>query len=272
MLGDIERFVAELYPYRWPLTIGALILIAAVLGLAYRRCWHLVILRHKLASGLVAVALLAAAIPAGDYFLSPLWERSFLEEESPLAIAAEATEQPGIIPETPSPGVETDAEGSEQPAIIPETPSPGVGTDAEGMGAENEVDDAPEEPSQDNTASEFAPIVISTGEFTGADDFHFGRGQALLIETAPDAYTLRFENFSVRNGPDLVVYLSQDPDGYTSDALELGSLKATDGAFNYEIPPGTDVSQFKSVIVWCKPFAVLFAAAPLANASPVAVM
>ncbi len=106
--------------------------------------------------------------------------------------------------------------------------------------------------------------MIASGEFRGADDFHFGRGQALLIETAPDTYTLRFENFSVRNGPDLFVYLSLDPDGYSDDALELGRLKATDGAFNYEIPAGTDVLQFKSAIVWCKPFSVLFAVAPLA--------
>jgi hypothetical protein len=244
IFGDIERFVSELYPYRWPITIGALIILAAVLGLGYRRGWHLVIWRHKLASALVAAAVLAVSIPAGDYFLSPLWERSFLEEESPLAIAAE---------------------GVEQPDMTPETPSPGAGTDPEGSGDENEVDEAPEEATQDNTASEFTPIVIANGEFEGADDFHFGRGQALLIETAPEAYALRFENFSVRNGPDLFVYLSQDPDGYTSDALELGRLKATDGSFNYEIPPGTDVSQFKSAIVWCKPFSVLFAAAPLVN-------
>lgn len=243
--GDIERFVSELYPYRWPLTIAALIFLAAVLGLGYRRGWHFVIWRHKLASGLVAVAVLAVAIPAGNYFLSPLWERSFLEEESPLAIAAEGSEQPDIISETPSPDVETDAQGSPD---------------------DNEVDEAPEEPTQDNTVSEFTAAVIANGEFEGADDFHFGRGQALLVETGPDTYTLRFEDFSVRNGPDLFVYLSQDPDGYTSDALELGRLKATDGSFNYEIPPGTDVSQFKSAIVWCKPFSVLFATAPLVNA------
>jgi hypothetical protein len=244
IFGEIERFVAELYPYRWPLTIAALIFLAAVLGLGYRRGWHLVIWRHKLASGLVAAAVLAVAIPAGDYFLSPLWERSFLEEESPLAIAAEGTEQPGIIPKTPSPGVETDAQGSPD---------------------ENELDATPEEATQENTVSEVTAAVIATGEFKGADDFHFGRGQALLIETAPNAYTLRFEDFSVRNGPDLFVYLSQDPGGYTGDALELGRLKATDGSFNYEIPPGTDISQFKSAIVWCKPFSVLFAAAPLVN-------
>jgi hypothetical protein len=243
--GDIERFVAELYPYRWPLTVGALIFLATVLGLAYRRGWHFVIWRHRVASGLVAAAVLAVAIPAGDYFLSPLWERSFLQEESPLAVAAEGTEQPGIISETPSTS---------------------IGLDAPGSPDESEVDAAPEETTLDNTASEFTAAVIATGEFKGADDFHFGRGQALLIETAPDAYTLRFEDFSVRNGPDLFVYLSQDPGGYTNDALGLGRLKATDGSFNYEIPAGTDVSQFKSAIVWCKPFSVLFAAAPLVNA------
>jgi hypothetical protein len=244
ILGDIERFVSELYPYRWPLTIGALIILAAALGLGYRRGWHFVIWRHRLASGLVAAAVLALSIPAGDYFLSPLWERSFLEEESPLAGVAEAPEQPDIIPQSPSPT---------------------VGTGSEGSGDVNEDGDAPEETSRDGTAPDVTPTVIATGGFEGADDFHFGRGQALLIETAPDAYTLRFEDFSVRNGPDLFVYLSRDPDGYTSDALELGRLKATDGSFNYEIPPGTDVFQFKSAIVWCKPFSVLFAAAPLTN-------
>ena len=127
--GDIERFVAELYPYRWPFTIGALIFLAAVLGLAYRRGWHFVVWRHRLASGLVAAALLAMAVPAGDYFLSPLWERSFLEEPSPLAVAAEGTDQPDIIPETPSPSEEPSplavaTEATDQPDIIPETPSP----------------------------------------------------------------------------------------------------------------------------------------------------
>ena len=28
--GDIERFLAELYPYRWPIIIGALIVLGAV--------------------------------------------------------------------------------------------------------------------------------------------------------------------------------------------------------------------------------------------------
>jgi hypothetical protein len=32
------------------------------------------------------------------------------------------------------------------------------------------------------------------------------------------------------------------PDG----ALNLGGLKRTDGVFNYDVPPGADVSQYKS--------------------------
>ena len=97
----------------------------------------------------------------------------------------------------------------------------------------------------------------------GADDFHFGRGQALLIEAEPGKYILRFEEFSVRNGPDLFVYLSPDAEGYAKNALKLGGLKGTDGAFNYDVPEGTDVSQFKSAVVWCDQFSVLFATAPL---------
>ena len=74
---------------------------------------------------------------------------------------------------------------------------------------------------------------------------------------------MRFEDFSVRNGPDLYVYLSPDPDGYDEQAVELGVLKATDGNYNMDVPAGTDVSELHSVVVWCKQFAVLFAVAPL---------
>ena len=243
LFGEIERFVADLYPYRWPITIGVLIVFAAVIAFAYRRGWHTVIWRHKLASAIVAVAVLGVSIPAGDYFLSPLWERSFLEEASPLAVAAD-----------------TPADASS------ETRASGDSTEGPASSDTSTSEDASGQADADSATSEFPPRETARGEFEGADAFHFGRGQAVLIETAPDAYTLRFEDFSVRNGPDLFVYLSPDPDGYSDDALELGKLKATDGAFNYEVPAGTDVSQFKSAIVWCKQFSVLFAVAPLTEA------
>jgi hypothetical protein len=107
------------------------------------------------------------------------------------------------------------------------------------------------------------PRLLVRGTWMGADAFHFAHGDALVIESAPQRHTVRFENFSVRNGPDLFVYLSDDPKGYGGTVLKLGALRATDGAFNYEVPAGTDVTRFKSVIVWCDQFSELFATAAL---------
>jgi len=83
------------------------------------------------------------------------------------------------------------------------------------------------------------------------------------MESAPGAYTLRFKDFSVRNGPDLFVYLSPAAKGYRAGALELGKLKATDGSFSYALPAGTDPAIFASAVIWCKQFSVQFAVAPL---------
>src|SRR3990172_7097673 len=226
IFGDLERLIAEdLYPYRWPITIAFVLAIAAAAVLAYRLGWHMIAWRHRLATGVIAAVLLAVAIPAGDYLLSPLWERSHLEEESPLVMAPD--DMGGSDAATPT------AEAQSSPA-------------------------APDEP-----ATPFEPRVTRSGEFRGADDFHFGRGKALLIETGPGVYTLRFEEFSVRNGPDLFVYLSPSADGNAEGSINLGGLKATDGAFNYDVPDGTDLTRFQSAIVWCRQFSVLFAVSPL---------
>ena len=104
--------------------------------------------------------------------------------------------------------------------------------------------------------------VVASGEFAGADEFHFGSGTASIVETAPGRYALRFDDFAVRNGPDLFVYLSPEV-GYAADAIELGALKASEGSFTYELPEGVDPSTFRSAVVWCRAFSVLFATAPL---------
>lgn len=83
------------------------------------------------------------------------------------------------------------------------------------------------------------------------------------MEVTPGTWTLRFEDFAVRNGPDLYVYLSPKAGGYSRDAIELGTLRATEGSFNTPIPTGTDVSGVKSVVIWCKAFSVQFAVAEL---------
>ena len=209
--------------------------------LAYRGGWHRWALQHRLFTGGALAIVLAAGIPAGWYTISPLFERETVCEASPIAGAGAGSQK--------CKGVAVAAGGtaSAATATIARTATPAA-TSAATLAA--------------TEAPRFEPRLVRQGEFAGADDFHFGRGQALVIESAPGQYTLRFENFSVRNGPDLFVYLSPDPGGI-SDALLLGDLKGTDGAFNYDVPAGTDISRYKSAVVWCRQFAVLFATATL---------
>jgi hypothetical protein len=235
IFGEIEEFISEeLYPYRWPIVIGMIATFVAVMAIGYRQGWHRALWSHKAATLIVGVPLLVLAVVAGDYFLSPLFERSLACEASPITGAGTGSED-----------CTEQAVSATKPASAdtPETTEPASGTGAAGTEAR----------------------VVSQGELRGADDFHFGEGKALLIESGTGQHTLRFEDFSVRNGPDLFVYLSTDAEGYGDGSLELGELKATDGAFNYEVPSGTDLSNYKSAIVWCKEFAVLFAVAPLAQ-------
>jgi hypothetical protein len=47
------------------------------------------------------------------------------------------------------------------------------------------------------------------------------------------------------------------------NGVYVGKLRASEGAFNYELPPGSDVEPIRSVVVYCVPFRVIFTSAPL---------
>jgi len=61
------------------------------------------------------------------------------------------------------------------------------------------------------------------------------------------------------------VYLGRGTGGAYDGSrdLYLGALKATNGSFNYELPSGTQLADYKSVVVWCRAFTVLFTWADL---------
>jgi hypothetical protein len=119
--------------------------------------------------------------------------------------------------------------------------------------------------------------VVAKGEFRDADTIHRGSGTATLVETAGGVAILRFTGFRVTNGPDLKVWLvkagaiESAADVTGSEWLTLGPLKGNVGDQNYVLPEGTDVAAYKSVVIWCEQFGVLFAAAPLAAAAAGAV-
>lgn len=114
----------------------------------------------------------------------------------------------------------------------------------------------------ESTADEW--VIAAQGEFMDADSFHKGSGTATIFQQG-ETRVLRFENFESTNGPDLHVLLVENIDG-TGNAnigeyLDLGSLKGNVGNQNYEIPDGTDLSQYSGVMIYCMPFHVIFSTA-----------
>ena len=118
------------------------------------------------------------------------------------------------------------------------------------------------------THNEATAMVVKTGSFRDADSFHTGSGQATIYKLANGEHVLRVEDLRVTNGPDLRVLLSAHPDPMSRDEfssedyVELDKLKGNIGNQNYPIPE-MDLSQYRSVVIYCKPFHVIFSVAPL---------
>lgn len=114
-----------------------------------------------------------------------------------------------------------------------------------------------------------AVAARETHRGTFVDRSHPASGVATVITDGSQTF-LRFEDFETDNGPDLFVYLSAgvtatSPAGsLDDDFIDLGKLKGNIGAQNYEIPAGTDLAQYKTVVIWCKRFTTAFGASDLA--------
>ncbi len=148
-------------------------------------------------------------------------------------------------------------------AVVPDTMSR---ADVERVMA---VEAAVDRPASEAMPSGASPTVLKQGRFRDADRFHRGKGTATIYRFESGEHVLRFENFEVTNGPDLRVLLSPHPDPRTRDDVnganyvEVGKLKGNMGNQNYSIPPDVDVASHRSVIIYCRPFHVVFSVALL---------
>jgi hypothetical protein len=108
------------------------------------------------------------------------------------------------------------------------------------------------------TQTDSGPTVLARGELQFVDSIHNGKGPVMLLGIGAQRL-LRFENVAITNAPDVHVYLSRETGGKWTEAtsLYLGALKATNGSFNYDIPASADLAPYRSVVVWCRAFAVL---------------
>ncbi len=111
------------------------------------------------------------------------------------------------------------------------------------------------------------PTVTYTGEFHAVEAD--GMGMVTATKTG-DVGNLQFgTDFAIQNGPNLEVWLvaaadAQDNATVTqSSHVSLGPLQNASGAQTYTIPSKVDLSQYRSVTIWCVSAHVNFATAPL---------
>lgn len=188
-------------------------------------------------SWLLAVVV-AAGLAFGGYWYQPwkLFTDDVVDEALPqVQIAATGTP----APDPAAPG--SAPSGSASPSATPASPSP----------AGNQL--------------------LASGEFVTHE--HETSGTAEVVQLADGRRQLVFRDFATSNGPDLRVWLSDQPvldgrDGWfvfdDGQWAELDRLKGNRGDQVYEIPADLDLTSLTSVSIWCKRFSVSFGAAELA--------
>ena len=110
--------------------------------------------------------------------------------------------------------------------------------------------------------------IVAMGQFVHinpSDPVHYGKGTVTVYENTVHLGT----NFEVGPGPKFHVYLvpkkpvTSAADVKTSMFIDLGRLRAFKGSQNYPVPAGLDLSNYGSVVIWCKAFGVLISPAAL---------
>lgn len=141
-------------------------------------------------------------------------------------------------------------------------PSPSATTD--GPDVEDPTDGGPSE----SVAPPPRDRVLAEGEFEDAE--HGTTGVARILELADGRRFLRLEGLATSDGPDLHLWLTDQPSGGDWGSYDdgryvrLGDLKANNGNQNYEIPAKADLAGLTSVVIWCDRFNVAFGTAPVA--------
>lgn len=116
------------------------------------------------------------------------------------------------------------------------------------------------------------PPVLKQGSFKDADSFHKTSGEMKLMQSATIvdgkvkiSYELVFVNLDVTAGPDVLLYLSPTDNAQNNVNALLVSLDDTQGGlfvktgnFKQSLPDDFDPAMYKSAVVWCRAYSVLF--------------
>ncbi len=97
--------------------------------------------------------------------------------------------------------------------------------------------------------------TLAKGELVKISLADYGSGVVRIVKVGSERF-VRFEDVDIAGAPDMYVYLSDRTDGKPGTFIDLGKLKATNGSFNYAIPPSVDLAAVRSIVVWCRQFTV----------------
>jgi hypothetical protein len=139
------------------------------------------------------------------------------------------------------------------------------------------------------TVSDVAPVVATASPSTAPSEIprtavliakgtlisheHETSGQVEIVRLPDGKHQLVFRDLSTSDGPDLRVWLTDQPvepkEWHSFDDgkyVEIGRLKGTHGTLVYDLPAELNPAAYQSVTIWCKRFSVSFGASPLAPA------
>ncbi|MGH8728567.1 MAG: DM13 domain-containing protein [Burkholderiales bacterium] len=209
--------------------------------------------KRKTKTVIILVPILVLVLTAVVWFLaSPLFIDQKVEEQFPQAVKSPPSNEAKPVP------------GKDEIATM----SP----DELEESKEEILTAAAREPAhemQEDMPAQAAPTLVAQGKFKDADVIHKGSGDAKLYKLEDESHLLRLENFNVTNGPALHVYLAKHPspesaaDVTDGGYVDLGPLKGNIGNQNYPAPEGTAIGDYKSAVIWCRLFSVLFSPASL---------
>jgi hypothetical protein len=89
-------------------------------------------------------------------------------------------------------------------------------------------------------------------------------GTAKIVRTENETRIVFDDAFKTRGGPDLKVYLSKKPlseiqnENVSDNSVKISVLRSKKGAQSYIIPENIDLSDYKSVLIHCEAFEVLW--------------
>jgi len=156
---------------------------------------------------------------------------------------------------------------SRAPAELPSPASVDAMTPEEKSKAMEEYEKTVPSPS-DPAPAEPMPTTVASKSGAFHERVHRATGTAKLVNDNGTWKVVLSDDFTTDAGPDLHVYVSGNPDPKTSPEVhqepsaDLGSLKGTSGAQTYELG-NIDPSNVKSIVIYCKPFKVVFSVATL---------